>query len=35
MEKYEAVRARLREDDQTWREGKEGWWQFYIQDLDE
>lgn len=33
LQKYEAVGARLREDDNTWRAGKEGWWQFYVQDL--
>ena len=33
LQKYEAVGARLKEDDQTWREGREGWWQSYVQDL--
>ena len=29
-----AVEARLKEDDLSWREGKDGWWDFYIQDID-
>jgi trimethylamine--corrinoid protein Co-methyltransferase len=33
LQKYEAVGARFREDDNSWREGKEGWWQFYVKDL--
>ncbi len=28
-----AVAARLEEDDRTWREGRDGWWQFYVRDL--
>ncbi len=32
-ERCAAVEARLREDDHTWRDGRDGWWRFYIQDL--
>ena len=28
-----AAEARLKEDDITWREGKDGWWDFYLQDI--
>ena len=33
LARLEAVEARLKEDDQTWREGQENWWVFYLQDL--
>lgn len=29
-----AVEARLKEDDLSWREGKDGWGDFYLQDID-
>ena len=32
-QRYEAVAARLRENDHAWRERRDDWWQFYIQDL--
>jgi trimethylamine:corrinoid methyltransferase-like protein len=32
-ERLEAVEARLREDNETWRGGQGDWWRFYIQDL--
>lgn len=32
-ERADAVAARLNEDDQSWREGREDWWRFYVQDL--
>ena len=32
-ERLAAVEARLKEDDGTWREGKDGWWDFYLQDI--
>jgi len=28
-----AIEARLREDDRAWRDGHDGWWRFYVQDL--
>ena len=28
-----AVEARLKEDDRAWRDGQDGWWKFYVQDL--
>ena len=31
-ERLAAVAARLREDDHTWREGRDGWWQGYVAD---
>jgi len=31
--RYAAVEARLREDDRAWRDGRDGWWRFYVQDL--
>lgn len=31
--KVSAVEARLKEDDRTWREGKDGWWLKYVRDL--
>jgi len=33
VQRYEAVGARLKENDHAWREGRDGWWQFYVQDL--
>ena len=32
-ERAKAVAARLSEDDHTWREGQDGWWREYVQDL--
>ncbi len=32
-ERLAAVEARLKEDKVTWREGKDGWWDFYLQDI--
>ena len=32
-EKIKAVEARIKEDNQTWRKEKEGWWKYYIQDF--
>ena len=32
-ERLAAVEARLNEDDVTWREGKDCWWEFYLQDI--
>ena len=31
--RLEAVEARLREDNETWRGGQNDWWRFYIQDF--
>jgi trimethylamine---corrinoid protein Co-methyltransferase len=33
LEHLAAVEARLEEDDRAWREGRDDWWQFYLQDL--
>jgi len=33
IERCDAVEARLKEDDRAWRDGQDGWWQFYVQDL--
>jgi len=32
-ERLEAVEARLREDNESWRSGRGDWWRFYVQDL--
>jgi hypothetical protein len=32
-ERRAAVEARLKENDCTWRDGQDGWWRFYVQDL--
>jgi hypothetical protein len=32
-ERLEAIEARLREDNQSWRTGQAAWWSPYIQDL--
>jgi trimethylamine--corrinoid protein Co-methyltransferase len=32
-ERLSAVEARLREDNQSWRSGRDDWWSFYVQDL--
>ena len=32
-EKVKAVEARIKEDNETWREEKEGWWEYYIQNF--
>jgi len=33
LTRLSAVKARLREDDATWRQGEGDWWTFYVQDL--
>jgi len=32
-ERLSAVEARLKEDDTTWHESKDDWWEFYLQDI--
>jgi len=33
MERFAVVEARLKEDNETWRAGKDNWWRFYVQDF--
>lgn len=33
QDRFQAAKARMQEDDTRWRDGKDDWWKFYIQDL--